>query len=93
MLPDLPTVAEAGVPGYAVSAWYGAFAPARTPGDIVATLRDEIAKNLQSGEIASQIEGLGGLPGGNTPAEFAAFVQAEITRWHKVITAAGVRAE
>lgn len=93
VLPDLPTVAEAGVPGYAVSAWYGAFAPAHTPADIVTTLRDEIAKNLQAGQIASQIEGLGGLPGGNSPVEFAAFVQNEISRWRKVITAAGVRAE
>lgn len=93
VLPDVPTVAESGVPGYAASAWYGAFAPARTPAEIVTALRDEIAKNLQAGEIASQIEGLGGLPGGNSPAEFAAFVRTEIGRWQEIITKAGVRAE
>jgi tripartite-type tricarboxylate transporter receptor subunit TctC len=93
VLPDVATVAEAGVPGYDVSAWYGVFAPARTPAEIVRAVRDEIARNLQAGEIASQIEGLGGLSGGNSPAEFAAFVRTETSRWQKIITTAGVRAE
>jgi len=89
--PDIPTAAEAGVSGYNVSTWYGIWAPAGTPPEIVAKLQQEVAKAMQTPTIrdvwAQQAADLGG----NAPAEFGAFVKGEIRKWAEVVKAANVR--
>jgi len=90
LLPDLPTIAEAGVPGYESSTWFGPLAPARTPREIVVRLNAELMKILQRPDIRSRFaaEGVEGL--GSTPEEFGAYIKAEIERWGRVIKAAGI---
>jgi tripartite-type tricarboxylate transporter receptor subunit TctC len=90
---DIPTIAEAGVPGYAVVSWQGIFAPAGTPADIVQRLNVEIVKILRSPDIIKRLEDLGLEPAGNTPAEFAAFQKAEIAKWAQIIKAANISAD
>jgi tripartite-type tricarboxylate transporter receptor subunit TctC len=92
-VPELPTVAEAGVPGYEATAWYGMFAPAGTPADVVAKLHAEAVRILRAPEVAERIANLGAEPVANTPAEFAAFIRAEMARWSKVVREAGIKAE
>ena len=84
-LPDLPTVAEAGVPGYAATSWYGISAPARTPKEIIARLNAELVKILKMPDIREQLSSQGVEPVGNTPEQFAAYIEAEIAKWAKVI--------
>jgi len=93
LMPDLPTIAEAGVPGYESSTWFGPLAPVKTPREIVVRLNTEILKILQRPDIKSRFasEGAEGL--GSTPEEFGAYIKSEIDRWGKVIKAAGVRPE
>lgn len=90
LLPDLPTIAEAGVPGYESSTWFGPLAPARTPREIVVRLNAELMKILQRPDIRSRFaaEGVEGL--GSTPEEFGTYIKAEIERWGRVIKAAGI---
>ena len=89
--PDLPTVQEAGVPGYDVTTWYALWAPAGTPQDIVNKLQLEVAKALASPQLREVWAQQGAAPGGNTPAEFGAFVKAEIAKWAEVVKASGAR--
>jgi tripartite-type tricarboxylate transporter receptor subunit TctC len=90
--PDLPTVAEAGVPGYVHSSWIGMAAPAKTPQPILARLHAESVKIVQSPRIKSLFlkDGLESL--GNTPQQFAADLKEEIEKWRKVVAAAGIQA-
>jgi tripartite-type tricarboxylate transporter receptor subunit TctC len=92
-LPDLPTVAESGVPGYAVTGWYGFYAPAGTPAAIVKRLNEESRRGLMSPEIRERLVQTGNEPVGSTPEEFTAFVRAEIVKWAKVVRSAGMTAE
>jgi tripartite-type tricarboxylate transporter receptor subunit TctC len=85
--PEIPTIAESGVPDYEVSAWFGLLAPAGTPMPIVEQLQAEVAKVLQVPEMKTQLLELGAKPVGNTPAEFAAMIDAEIRKWRKVAEA------
>ncbi len=89
-VPDLPTIAEAGVPGYDSGAWFGLLATAGTPKDIVDKLSAETARIVRLPDVNKRISELGGEPVGNTPAQFAALIQAEITKWAKVIKDAKV---
>jgi len=89
-LPDVPTVAEAGVPGYEAVSWFGILAPAGTPEEIIDKLNTDIVAVIKKPEIQARLIELGTIPGGNTPEEFAAFIQAELDKWTKVITAAGI---
>lgn len=91
--PELPTVAEAGVPGYEVSGWSGMFAPAGTPREIVARLHAEAAKILRLPETKERFLAQGAEPGGEPPGEFAAFVKSEIGKWAGVVKLSGARAE
>ncbi|WP_043840343.1 Bug family tripartite tricarboxylate transporter substrate binding protein [Muricoccus aerilatus] len=84
-LPELPTVAEAGVPGYEMSAWYGIMAPAGTPRPIVDRLRQEIAAAIHLPEVRARIEAEGAEPSGNTPDEFRDFAAAERRKWAEVV--------
>ena len=91
--PDIPTIAEAGVPGYEVSTFYGLSVPARTPRPIIDRLHTETVKVLNSPDIREKLVGLGADPVGNTPEQYTAFMQAEIAKWTKVIKAAGIKGE
>jgi tripartite-type tricarboxylate transporter receptor subunit TctC len=93
LLPETPTIAESGFPGYEVNGWYGLLAPAGMPREIVARLHQEVAKILDLPDVrdAQAANGRIPAPGGNTPEEFAANINAEIKRWAKVIKQAGIR--
>lgn len=88
--PDLPTVAEAGVPGYDSGAWFGLLAPAGTPKAIVDQLAIETARILKLPDMSKRISELGAEPVGSTPAEFTALIKSEIAKWAKVIKDAHV---
>jgi tripartite-type tricarboxylate transporter receptor subunit TctC len=91
-VPNLPTMAEQGFPGFDATAWFGLFAPAGTPAPIVAKLHAETAKILARAEVREKFATLGMEVIGNTPAQFADVVKAEIPVWAKVIKTAGVKA-
>ena len=91
--PDIPTVAQAGVPGFEYVTWYGMFAPARTPGNIVAKLNAQVVKILAEPEMAQRLASQGAEPRSSTPAELATFMRDETERWKKVIQSAGIKAE
>jgi tripartite-type tricarboxylate transporter receptor subunit TctC len=93
LLPDMPTLNEAGVPGYEASGWFGMLAPAATPREIVRRLNGEIVKTLASVELRKRLAGLGGEVAGGTPERFAAHLRQEITKWSKVIRSIGLNAE
>jgi tripartite-type tricarboxylate transporter receptor subunit TctC len=93
LAPDLPTMAEAGVPGYEMIGWNGMLVAKGTPPEIVARLHREAAKILHTPEMAQQLVALGAEPVGDTPDEFGAFFKAEMTRWGKIIKEKGIRAE
>jgi tripartite-type tricarboxylate transporter receptor subunit TctC len=92
-VPELPTVAEAGVPGYAAGTWYGIFAPAGTPAPVVARVSAEAGKVLSLPEIKSALIAQGVEPSTSTPEQFAAFVREEHSKWGKVIRDAGIKLE
>ncbi len=92
-MPELPTMAEAGVKGYASSTWYGLLAPRGTPRAIVLRLNNEVVALLKRSDVRERLLADGAEPVGNTPEEFGAFIKAEIERWAKVIRAAGIRAD
>ena len=93
VMPELPTVAEAGVPGYSVTGWYGLFVPAGTPAPVVNVLHPAVVKALKSKDVSDRLSGEAAVPIGSTPQQFADFVKAEIGKWSSVIQRAGVRAE
>ena len=91
--PDIPTIAESGIPGYEVTTFYGVSAPAKTPRPIVDRLHSEIVKALNSLDLRQKLQDLGADPVGNTPEQYTAYMQAEIAKWTKVIKAAGIKGE
>jgi len=88
--PEIPTMAEAGVPGYVAVAWFGLLAPAKTPRDIVNKLSAETARILKLPDVNSRLSDLGAEPVGSTAAEFDAHIKSEIVKWAKVIKDANV---
>ena len=90
-MPDVPTVAESGVPGYDVVSWYGLFAPAKTPKGIVEKLQREVAAVLAKPEIREKYLKGGFDPVGNSPTEFAAQVKSDYARWGKVVKDANIK--
>jgi tripartite-type tricarboxylate transporter receptor subunit TctC len=93
MIPDVPTIAEAGVPGYEFAGWTGIVAPAATPAAIVARLNAEIVRIAEAPEGRQWFEALAAEPGTQTPEAFGAFVREEHAKWGRVIREAGIRAE
>ena len=91
--PDLPTVAESGVPGFEVTTWTGVSAPAKLPRAIVDKLNADINRALKSPDLHAQLTSQGADPVGTTPEQYAAFVQEEIVKWGKVIRAAGIKGD
>ncbi|MBI4194122.1 MAG: tripartite tricarboxylate transporter substrate binding protein [Betaproteobacteria bacterium] len=91
--PDLPTVAEAGVPEFAFDSWNGVHVPARTPKALIATLNAEMVNAIKLPDVRGRMLDLGLEPVGSTPEDFAAFVRTDIARWARVIKDAGVRTE
>ena len=92
-LPEVPTVAEAGVPGYDVVLWHGLIGPKGMPKEIVARVNAEATKALKLKETAQQLQNDGVAPAGGTPEEFGATIKKEIAMWRKVVTDAGVKVE
>ena len=93
LLPDVPTLREAGINGVEVSVWYGVLAPAGTPREIVATLAAAITRAARSPEIRQKLIEQGAEPVGNSPEEFAALLKDEVARWREVVRVAGIRSE
>jgi tripartite-type tricarboxylate transporter receptor subunit TctC len=91
--PDIPTIAEAGVPGYEATQWFGVLAPAGTPREIVTRLHDVIARLLKTPEMTERLLADGADPVGSTPDEFAAYIRAETAKWAKVVKASGMQAQ
>jgi tripartite-type tricarboxylate transporter receptor subunit TctC len=92
-MPALPTVAEAGVPGFSVTGWYGLLVPAATPAPVVNVLHDGVVKALKAKDVSERLSGEAAEPVGSTPQQFAAYLKSEIDKWASVIKKAGVRAE
>jgi tripartite-type tricarboxylate transporter receptor subunit TctC len=92
-LPDVPTMAQAGVPEFVVSSWFGVFAPAGTPQPIVDRLSRDLAAIVRSPALADKLLALGAEPVGNTPAQFAQFFKGEVTMWATVVKESGAKVE
>jgi tripartite-type tricarboxylate transporter receptor subunit TctC len=93
LLPQVPTVSESGVPGYQVTSWYGVFAPAGTPRDIIAKLNAGSAAALKAPEVAGKLTKLGAEVATTTPEEFGRIVREEIKKWAAVVKSSGVTSE
>lgn len=92
-LPDVPTVAEAGVPGYEYVGWVGLAAPAGTPAALIHRIYQPVRAILASAEAREYFRAMGGEPGGEPPETFSAFVRAEYEKWGRVVRDAGIKAE
>ena len=93
LLPEVPTIAEQGFPGYEVNGWYGLLAPTGTPREVIDMLHSEVVKILAQPDVKERMAGDGADPVGNTPAEFSAYILTEMKKWQKVIKDAGATAE
>jgi len=91
VVPDVPTVAESGLPGFEVVNWNGLVVPAGTPADIIARLNRDIVKVLQIPELRARVEAQGNYVIGDSPAEFGAYIRAETEKWAKVVRRAGIK--
>ena len=95
-LPDVPTVEEVGGPalkGFEASSWFGLLAPAGTSADVVQRIQQEVAKALATPAVKEKLLAQGAIPGGNTPAEFAKFIDAEHAKWARVVKASGAKVD
>jgi tripartite-type tricarboxylate transporter receptor subunit TctC len=93
VLPNVPTVAESGVPGYELTNWFGLVLPAATPKELTANLYAIIAKVLQQSDVRERLVAMGAEVVGSTPDQFGAFMRAESNKWSKVVQEAHIRAE
>ncbi len=93
LAPEVPTVAEAGVPGFEVTVWFGFLAPAGTPRDIVQRLNAESTRIINSPEVSDRFMKLGVTPATGTPEQYGDMIKSEVVRWAKVVKDAGIKAE
>jgi tripartite-type tricarboxylate transporter receptor subunit TctC len=93
ILPDLPTIAESGLPGYEITSWHGVLAPTGTPQPVVVRVRDGVAKALASADVHERFASQGAEPIGSTPEAFAKFMRADIAKIGKLIKTAGIKAD
>ena len=91
--PEVPTIAEAGYPGFEASAWYSVMAPAGTPKPVVSRLNGEILRALKMPEVKDRLENVGFELVGSSPEACGAYIKSEIAKWAKVVKASGVKAE
>jgi tripartite-type tricarboxylate transporter receptor subunit TctC len=89
----IPTLDESGLPGFDVTSWYSIVAPASTPPAVIDRLQKEIARALENPEVKAKLAGLGAEPIANTPAEFAAMIRSETTKWSKIVKDANIKVE
>jgi tripartite-type tricarboxylate transporter receptor subunit TctC len=92
-LPELPTVAEAGVPGYETTAWYGMLVPAGTSAEIIARLNAETAKALNMPDVKARLDATGMVPATSTPEQLGKQIQAEIAKWGKIVKALNLKVD
>jgi len=92
-LPDLPTVAEAGVPGYDTSAWYAMLVPTGTPTEIIARLNAETARALTLPDVKSRLDATGMVPKSSSPEELGRLIHDEVAKWGKVVKALDLRVD
>jgi len=92
-LPDLPTVAQAGVPGYDAETWYGMLVPAGTSKEIIARLHADSVKALQFADVKSRLDGAGLVPVGSSPEELGAYMRSEVAKWGKVVKGLDLRVD
>ena len=92
-LPEVPTVAEAGIAGYDPQFWYGVFVPAATPKDVMAKLSDAVAQSVKDPGVMDALGKQGVVPASMTPAQFGDYVKAEAARWGKVVADSGAKAD
>ncbi len=90
LFPEIPTAAEAGVPGFEAAAWYGLLAPAKTPREVIVKIATETGRAIRSPEIQEALATIGATPIGNSPEEFARFLDADIAKWDELLRKAGV---
>jgi len=92
-VPDLPSIAESGLPGYDLSAWYSIMAPAGTPREIVEKLNSALVRIIRDTDLKQKIESMGGIPVGSTPEEVTELIKADIPRWGKLVKESGARVD
>jgi tripartite-type tricarboxylate transporter receptor subunit TctC len=93
LFPDVPTLAESGMPGFEVGAWQGLMVPAGTPQPVIDRLNAELRKALANGDVRAKLAQQGAEPLGSSPEEYGAYIRKEIDRWGKVVKQSGVTAE
>src|SRR5690348_3524878 len=93
LAPDLPTMAEAGVPGFDISTWFGLMAPAGTPPDLIAKWNADVTKVLSAPAMRARLEAQGAEAAPDTPAEFARFIDAELVKYAKIVKASGAKVD
>ena len=92
-LPDVPTTAEAGLPGYELASWFGLAAPAGAPAEAVERVNAETLKAIAQADVREQMAKLGLEPGGSTPAQYRAMIADELARWRNAVRVAGIKLE
>ena len=93
MVPELPTIAESGLPGFSVYAWFGLLAPMATPAEVVTRISAEIQKGFKTPQMRERFSAMGADPVGGSPEQFAAFLKVEMAKWAKLVKAAGIHTE
>jgi tripartite-type tricarboxylate transporter receptor subunit TctC len=93
LLPDVPTIAESGVPDYELTNWFGLLVPAGTPRELITRINGAVVKVLQQPDVRERLVAMGADVVGSSPEEFGRFMQAESTKWAKVVKDANIRAE
>jgi tripartite-type tricarboxylate transporter receptor subunit TctC len=93
LAPDLPTMAEAGLPGFDISTWFGLLAPAGTPKDVIAKWNAEVTKILNSPDMRERLTAQGAEPAPNTPEQFAAFIQSEVPKYARIVKISGAKVD
>jgi tripartite-type tricarboxylate transporter receptor subunit TctC len=91
-LPEVPTVAESGLPGYQAVGWFGLLAPVATPRSVVAKLSADVNRVLAQADTREKMQAMGADPGGNTPEEFARFIREDQAKWARLMREAGIKA-
>jgi tripartite-type tricarboxylate transporter receptor subunit TctC len=93
LVPELPTMAEAGVPGFDIATWFGLLAPAGTPKDVIAKWNADVVKILDSPEMREKLMAQGAEPTPTTPAQFAAFIAAELPKYARIVKSSGAKVD